>query len=232
VRVSVLIPAYNEEANIEDTIYGIKKVAHRILPTLRWTIMVIDDGSTDNTLAKAAQCQVQTLKLSRNLGKGGALRHGLKHADGDIIMFLDADLKKSACEAYKLVLPLINNDADVTIARFKPADKPGGLGLVKSLAAGGVKFFTGEHLSTALSGQRAFKRHVLDNIAPIPDGYSLEVGMLIDILTKGYQVVEVDVDMYHDITGRNWPGFAHRGAQFIDILKILVQKLKERTIGA
>ena len=138
-------------------------------------------------------------------------------------MFLDADLRQSASEAYKLLLPIINNTADVTIARFKPSDKPGGFGLVKALAAGGVKFFTGQKLTTALSGQRAFKRHVLENISPVPDGYSLEVGMLIDILTKGYRVVEVDVDMYHDVTGRNWHGFVHRGTQFLDILKILVQ---------
>ncbi len=227
MKISVLIPAHNEEQNIKQTIEGVQKIPGLLAPDLSWQFIVIDDGSTDNTWAEANRCAVQALRLDKNIGKGGALRHGLKQADGDIIMFLDADLKQSASEAYKLLLPIINNQADVTIARFKPTNKPGGFGLVKTLATGGVKFFTGHKLTTVLSGQRAFKRPVLETIGHIPDGYSLEVGMLIDILTHGYRVVEVDVDMYHDVTGRDWQGFMHRGKQFLDILKILVSKLRE-----
>ena len=141
---------------------------------------------------------------------------------------MDADLKESSADAHKLISPVINNQAHVAIARFKPSHKPGGFGFVKTLASGGVKLFTGQELTSVLSGQRAFKRQVLEDIGYIPDGYSLEVGMLIDILTKGYRVVEVDVDMYHDVTGRNLQGFIHRGKQFIDILKLLVNKLRER----
>lgn len=228
MKVSILIPAYNEEDNIRRTIQGIQTIPNRFSPNLDWQIIVIDDGSADNTLAQAAQCGVKTLRLSQNVGKGGALRHGLQQADGDIILFLDADLKESSADAHKLISPVINNQAHVAIARFKPSRKPGGFGFVKALASGGVKFFTGQELTTVLSGQRAFKRQVLEDIGYIPDGYSLEVGMLIDILTKGYRVVEVDVDMYHDVTGRNLQGFIHRGKQFIDILKLLVNKLRER----
>ncbi|MFY9188176.1 MAG: glycosyltransferase family 2 protein [bacterium] len=232
MKVSVLIPAHNEEQNIQQTIQGVHKIPRHLAPALDWEIIVIDDGSSDNTLAQAARCQVQTLRLDRNMGKGGALRHGLQQADGDIIVFLDADLRQSAAEAHKLISPLLDNRADVTIARFKPTTKPGGFGLVKALAASGVKYFTGQNLTAVLSGQRAFKRRVLESIGPIPDGFSLEVGMLIDILTGGYHVLEVDVDMEHDVTGRNWHGFIHRGTQFADILKLLLKKLKERRISA
>ena len=56
--------------------------------------------------------------------------------------------------------------------------------------------------------------------------------MLIDILTGATACWEVDVDMEHDVTGRNWHGFIHRGTQFADILKLLLKKLKERRISA
>lgn len=226
--VSILIPAYNEEHNIRPTIQGVRRIPAQLLPTLEWEVIVIDDGSSDNTKAQAQKCGLRTLRLDRNRGKGAALQYGLQHARGQIIMFLDADLKETASEGYKLVAPLVCDSADVTVAKFKPLEQTGGFGLVKTLAAGGVKYFSGQNFSAPLSGQRAFKRTVLDAIAPLPDDFGLELGMLIDILAQGYRVLEVDVDMCHDVTGRDWAGFVHRGSQFIQISKLLLKKLREQ----
>ncbi|NMA55364.1 MAG: glycosyltransferase family 2 protein [Firmicutes bacterium] len=227
MKITVLIPAYNEEQNIKPTIDGVRNIPRYLPPELKWQIIVVDDGSTDNTADQAARCAVQTVRLEQNIGKGGALRYGLRQAKGDIILFLDADLRASANEAHKLVRPLLANEADVSIAKFKPAPQAGGFGFVKALAAAGVKYYTGRELTAVLSGQRAFKRQVLTTIGPLPDGFGLEVGMLIDILNQGYRVLEVETEMEHDVTGRNWSGFVHRGTQFLQIAKLLLTKSKE-----
>jgi glycosyltransferase involved in cell wall biosynthesis len=234
VKISILLPAFNEANNIAKTIEGLMKFKADFGEKydLDIDILVIDDGSTDETFNKAKQCNVNAIKLAQNQGKGGALREGIKSADGDIVVFLDADLKESSYEVYKLILPILRNESDVVIAKFKPVKKKGGFGFVKTLAFKGVKFFTGQEITSSLSGQRAFKKHVLDDIGYIPDGYSLEVGMLIDILNKGYRVKEVEVDMSHDVTGRDFKGFMHRGKQFMDILKVLMSKLRERNTVA
>jgi glycosyltransferase involved in cell wall biosynthesis len=231
VNVAILIPAFNEEKNIEETLSGINNFDNDFCKkkNINIDVIVIDDCSKDKTSSNAAKSGVNVIGLSQNRGKGGAIQEGLKHASGDIIVFLDADLKESSYEVYKLIFPILNNEADVTIAKFKPSTYKGGFGLVKSLAFYGIKHLTGHEIKSVLSGQRAFKKEVLNHIKVVPSGYGLEVGMLIDILKKGFVVKEIEVDMFHDITGRDIKGFIHRGKQFIDILKILFKKLGERS---
>lgn len=230
MKISVLIPAFNEERNIESTLKGLRSFQEDFCRkrNLDLKILVIDDGSLDKTYEKAVESKAIAIKLKKNLGKGGALREGLKKAQGDIIVFLDADLKETSKEVYKLIVPILEEDVDVTIARFKPVAGKKGFGLVKSLAFYGIKYFTGHDIKSGLSGQRAFKRKVLEDIGYIPEGFSLEVGMLIDILKKGFSVREVDVDMQHDVTERDLKGFIHRGKQFIDILKVLIMQFRRR----
>lgn len=233
MKISVLIPAHNEEDNIGKTLESLEKFNEDFCKKkdILLDIIVIDDGSSDNTYIKALNYNVKAIRLKPNRGKGGALREGVKKVRGDIIVFLDADLKESSYEIYKLVIPILKNDADVVIAKFKPPKKKGGFGFVKALASWGVKFFTGREFKSSLSGQRAFKRQVIEDIDHIPDGFGLEVGMLIDILKKGYNVIEVETDMYHDATGRDIRGFIHRGKQFFDIFKVLVSKLGVKNAG-
>ncbi|MCR4430873.1 MAG: glycosyltransferase family 2 protein [Tepidanaerobacteraceae bacterium] len=227
MKISILIPAFNEEKNIESTLRGLADFEEDfcVKRKLDMEIFVIDDGSADKTSEKAAGCGAKVIRLEKNMGKGGALRHGAKNATGDIIVFLDADLRESSREVRKLIEPIMNHKADVTIAKFKPVRGKSGFGLVKALAYWGIKYFTGKSFSSSLSGQRAFRREVLESIGSIPDGYGLEVGMLIDMLKKGFCVMEVPVNMRHDVTGRDLKGFFHRGRQFADILKVLISKL-------
>ena len=227
MKISILIPAFNEEKNIEQTLKGLEDFKNTYCREnqIDLDLLVIDDGSVDQTCIKASKAGARVLELKENKGKGNALREGLKNVDGYIIVFLDADLRESSAEAYKLVLPILKDEADVVLARFKPPGKKKGFGFVKALAFYGVMFFTGKEVTSALSGQRAFKKEVLDAIGTIPEGFGIEVGMLIDILKKGFVVTEVDVDMYHDVTGRNLKGFLHRGKQFWHILKVLISKM-------
>jgi glycosyltransferase involved in cell wall biosynthesis len=224
--ISIIIPAYNEEVKIKDTLESIKGIEEIN------EIIVVDDGSTDKTTKIASEVnseKIIVLKLDKNRGKGYALNYGLKIAmkNADIIGFLDADLGSSANDIKKLISPIINDEADVIIAKFPPAKKKGGLGFVKGLAKESVFEMTGVELDATLSGQRLFKKEVLEKFDEIPFGYGVEVGMTIDILKYGYKIKEVLVNMTHNETGRDLKGFIHRGKQYYHIKKVLKVKRKE-----
>lgn len=219
--ISVIIPAYNEEDRIVNTLLAVKNI-----PWIQ-NIIVMDDGSKDNTFLKASSVQgIEVIRKEVNKGKGATLYEGVEMVikDADIIVFADADLEESAKDIEKLIVPIIEDIADVTIAKFPSAKKKGGLGLVKKLAKTGVYINTGHQLDTVLSGQRAFKKEVLQRMDHCYTGYGVELGMTIDILNSGYRIKEVEVNMHHNETGRDFSGFMHRGRQFLQILKVLVKK--------
>ena len=224
--ISIIMPAYNEASKIKNTlenIYSIEEIDE---------IIVVDDGSSDNTseiVSSIENKKIKLFKLEQNKGKGYALNYGLNIAmeNADIIGFLDADLGSSSKEVKKLIDSILNNEADVIIAKFPPAKKKGGLGFVKGLAKKSVLEMTGKELDATLSGQRLFKKEVLNKFDEIPFGYGVEVGMTIDILKYGYTIKEVLVNMTHSETGRDLKGFIHRGKQYYHIKKVLRQKRKE-----
>ncbi|TCO79873.1 glycosyltransferase family 2 protein [Marinisporobacter balticus] len=223
--ITALVPAYNEADRIKKTIDAIKRSKHID------RIVVLDDGSEDDTLIVAKNMNVEAYRLDQNQGKGFALNYGIKKVEKNsrIVVFLDADLGDTASEVDKLIIPILEDEADVTIARFPSAKRKGGFGLVKNLAKYGVKFFTGHTIYTSLSGQRAFKIQVLEKLGSFPTDYGVEVGMTIDILNRGFRIKEVDVSMTHRETGRDLKSFMHRGKQFYQILFTLLRKSKENS---
>lgn len=221
MMVSVVIPAYNEEKRIQATLKSV------FLVDCVGEVIVVDDGSSDNTADLAEKAGAVVLKNKKNMGKGQALRSGLSMAKGDIIVFLDADVGEKAAEIKKLIRPVMTGEADMTIARFPPARKKGGFGFVKALARWGVYIYTGKNINCALSGQRVFRLEVMECIGNISPGFGVEVGLTIDALKKGFSVMEVDVDMTHRETGRDLGGFAHRIRQFFNILQVLIQRAVE-----
>lgn len=220
--ITILIPAYNEADHIQATVQALKsleKVAQ---------IIVINDGSTDTTGSLAAEAGADVLNLPSNLGKGGALNYGLQFAQGSIIGLLDGDLGKTASEIEKLIEPVLNNKADMTIGRFPPPSKKGGFGLVTLLAKKGIRWFTGLEVVSPLSGQRVLRKNVLERIGPFESGFGVEVGLTIDVFRHGFRVKEIPVQMSHAETGRDWSGFVHRGRQLLDVCTVLSKRLFNR----
>jgi glycosyltransferase involved in cell wall biosynthesis len=215
-RVDVIIPAYNEQDRIESTVNAVKNLdgVNKII--------VVDDASSDRTAEIVRRLDVDLVEMGENGGKGKAIRAGLEAVEADIVALLDGDLGDSASELSKLITPVLDGSADFTIAKFGKAKKKGGFGFVKQLAKKGVYFYTKQEIDTTLSGQRVYKKSIVDSIKYIPDRFGIEVAMTVESLKLGYRLREVEVEMTHAETGRDLSGFIHRGRQFWDILKTLI----------
>ncbi len=216
VRVAVLIPAFNEEELIGDTVG-----AALAMPGID-EVVVIDDGSDDQTPFVAYDAGARVIQLENNSGKGAALKAGLAETEADIYLMIDADLGTCAAETHALLEPIVANHADMSIAILRaPADHKGGFGLVKKLAAWGIRKYGGKIVTAPISGQRAIRRQVLDDVGGFESGFGVEVGLTIDALRKGYQIVEVPLPLTHRVTGRDLSGFLHRGRQFRDVARAI-----------
>jgi len=151
--VSALIPAYNEEKSIKSVLIALK-AAKKIDE-----IICINDGSSDKTLLEIQKVEdITILNMKKNKGKSYAIVEGIKAAKGDIIVFIDADIKGEIAKAADaLVTPLIDGTYDVTV----------GYPLANSFD----KFFR------PLSGERAYFKHdllkVLDKLEQ--KGYGMEL---------------------------------------------------------
>ncbi|SFR02539.1 glycosyltransferase family 2 protein [Desulfoscipio geothermicus] len=216
-RVVALIPAYNEERYIHDTVSSLVEINEIA------EIVVVDDASTDRTAELAARAGARVVGLPCNGGKGAALNRGVAEISADVVVLLDGDLGASAGEARLLLEPILNGRADMTVAGFPPARRKGGFGLVKGLARRGIKMHTGLEMKSPLSGQRAMTRPVLDKLLPFDSGYGVEVGLTIKAARAGFKVLEVPVQMTHAETGRDLKGFLHRGRQFWHITRVLAR---------
>ncbi len=236
--LAVVVPAFNEEGTVGDTVAALRGV----LPLGR--VVVVDDGSADETSARARAAGAEVVRMERNRGKGAALaagfRHVLANGDGnpglfpkpDLVLMIDADLGRSAAEAVKLV-EACRKGADMSIAAFRApvGVKGGGFGLVKTLSRWAVRRFGGQRIVFPLSGQRAFAPSVLEKAGPIAEGWGIEIVFTIEALRAGFKVVEVDTAMAHHATGRDWRGFVHRGRQFWGILLAVAPYLLGRGRG-
>ncbi len=216
--IGVVIPAYNEEMHLGDTLKALKKL------TIIKDILVVDDGSQDRTGDIAKQHGVKLLTLKKNHGKGHALKKGLDYLNNSIIVFLDADVGDTAQEITKLIYPLLVDEADVTIGKVDFTPGKGGVGLVKALSQIAFKSLTGTECVSVLSGQRAFKRDVMHQNFLSYKGFGIEFGMTVDLAKSNLRILEVPVDIKHRVTGRDYRGFKHRSKQFRDILIVVLNK--------
>lgn len=109
-KVSIIIPAYNEESTIKDVLETVKKVD---LTKLKLTkeILVINDGSTDKTADIASKVKGIRLINKKNGGKGSAVRRGFKEATGDILLIQDADMEYNPFEYPLLLKPILKKEA-------------------------------------------------------------------------------------------------------------------------
>lgn len=220
-RISVIIPAYNEMNFIGETLINMK---------MDWLdeLIVVNDGSTDKTKDIIKEFQVKLVDLPENSGKGRAVTEGISCSSGDIIITIDADLGDSVVEIKKLINPLIYGDYEAAVGVLPITG--GGLGIVRKLAEWGLKSVTGKTMQAPLSGQRAYRRDIVDYVLPLESGFAMEMGINIDFLKNKIKFVEVECSFKHRVSGHNLKGYKHRFQQFTDILKFLWGLKKEKYV--
>ena len=210
-----VIPARDEAARVAATVRAAAKI-----PSVA-QVVVIDDGSRDATARLAREAGARVVSHRRPRGKAAALETGA-HAVGrsaEVLMFLDADLEDSAAEAEALVTPVVAGAADMSVAILPPqrAGSGGGHGFVVRLAADGIARATGWRATQPLCGQRCLTFDAYAAARPLAAGFGVEVGLTIDLLRKGFRVVEVPVAFEHRVTGRDWRSQLHRGRQWVHV---------------
>lgn len=209
--VVAIVPAYNEGDRIEATVRSLQTTGRVD------TVLVVDDGSCDQTAEKARAAGAMVLRLDVNGGKTRALDHGVRHSDHPVLLLVDADLGETAGLTTQLLEPIVTGTADMAIAAWPSAGGAGGFGIIKRVSTWMIRLVTGRTIHNPLSGQRAMSREVWacwrGSI-----GYGFEVALTIDALRAGKRVVEIPLHLTHRHMGRSWAGFVHRGRQLCHIL--------------
>ncbi|PZG12417.1 glycosyltransferase family 2 protein [Nonomuraea aridisoli] len=222
---AVVIPAANEADRIAATV-----TAAAALPGVG-LIVVVDDGSSDQTGRVARAAGARVVRHSRNRGKAAAMETGAEAVrlldEGGVsrhLLFLDADLGDTARAAAPLIEPVRAGTADMTIAMFATRVKLGGHGLVVRLSKEGIRRATGFEAAQPLNGQRCLTRAAFEAARPLAHGFGVETALTIDLLRKGFRVVEVEVDMAHRATGTDWRAQLHRARQLRDVALALAAR--------
>ncbi|MFI6324665.1 glycosyltransferase [Nonomuraea sp. NPDC050556] len=222
---AVVIPAKDEADRIGATVK-----AALGLPGVD-LVVVVDDGSGDQTGRVARAAGARVVRHSRNRGKAAAMESGaeaVRLLDEEVprhLLFLDADLGETALAAAPLIEPVRRGEADLATAVFATRVKLGGLGMVVKLSREGVRRATGWEPKQPLNGQRCITREAFEAARPLAHGWGVETAMLIDLMRRGFRVVEVEVDMTHRATGTDWHAQLHRAGQLRDVARALVARL-------
>ena len=189
--ISVIIPAYNEERTIGEVISGTIATMDNL--GLPYEIIVVDDGSTDNTRRIASTYKATVLANPVNLGKGHSLRKGFQHAQGDIIVTIDSDGSHSPKEIPDLLDPLFNGVDIVAGSRFLGSGRESTTRLNR---LGNLMFnttitaFSRQRITDSQSGFRAFKRKVYENANLESPGFEIEAEMTVKGLRNGFILQE------------------------------------------
>jgi len=205
--LTVVIPAYNEER-------GIEAIARRVLaiePDLKKVgvdnleLIVVDDGSRDLT-AEIAECieGVRLIRHRKNRGYGGALKTGFVNAKGELIGFLDADgtyppeyFPRLCEEALKGVDMVIGSRMAGEKSQMPPTRRIGNFFFANLLTLVGR-----QRVTDSASGQRVFRREVLERMLPLPNGLNLTPVQSARAIHEGMKIVEVPIP-YSERVGRS-----------------------------
>jgi glycosyltransferase involved in cell wall biosynthesis len=194
-KLSIIIPCYNEEKTIEELL---NKVIDVQLPE-NWKkeIIVVDDGSTDNTknILKKYKDKVKIIFKNKNEGKGAALKEGLKNATGDYILIQDADLEYDPNDYIKLLEPINKNEAQIVIGvrKFNNFNLfyVGGKLLTKIF-----NFFIGSSFSDNATCYKLFPRKLIPQILKYKENdFSFDnVCLSYELFKSGLKIKEIKIN--------------------------------------
>ncbi len=196
MKLSVIIPVYNEEGSIKKVVQEVVKVP---LKKIQKEIIIVDDFSTDNTRKFLKDIKNKNIKIfyhRKNMGKGSAIRTALKHISGDIVLIQDADLEYNPGEYPRLLEPIINNKAKVVYGfRFTKQHKA----RYKFYYLGNLflTFVTNLIYNSQIRDMetcyKVFKKDVIKGVKLKAKKFDFEPEITAKILKKGYKIYEVPI---------------------------------------
>jgi hypothetical protein len=226
--VAVVIPAKDEAQRIRATVTAAAELPGTSL------VVVVDDGSVDGTAAIARDAGAVVTRHPRNRGKAAAMETGAEavrlldqseeRTSPRHLLFLDADLADSAAFAAPLTQPVINGEADMTIAAFSSTVKLGGHGVVVGLSSSGTRRAIGWSPAQPLNGQRCLTRAAFEAARPLAAGFGVETALTIDLARQGLRITEVEVPLAHRATGTDLRSQLHRARQLADVARALATR--------
>jgi glycosyltransferase involved in cell wall biosynthesis len=217
-KIIAAIPAYNEEAFIG----GVVSKARRYVDE----IIVVDDGSTDNTSKTAQAAGARVIKHKANQGAGAAIRtafEAAKRSHADILVSLDGDGQHNADEIPQLLTPILNEKADLVIgSRFlhpnlhnMPKYRRFGIGVITFL----YNFGSRVRVSDSQSNFRVYNRKVIEAVSITEAGFGFSVQVLIQARKRGFIIKEVPAScIYHSQSSTLNPVTHGLGVAF-DVIK-------------
>jgi len=195
--ISVVIPAYNEGPNLGLVLRDTNNILQNM--GFPYEIIVVNDGSQDNTADVAKKHGVILINNDNNLGKGAALIKGFRRAKGSIVVTMDADGSHRAEDIPFLLSPMLNGGSVEAILGSRFVDDVGrrstsnlhliGNRIINAL----ILMATGRYISDSQSGFRAYKKNALGKIALHSSGFDIESEMTIKMLKKGFRIMEVPI---------------------------------------
>ena len=199
MRLSVIIPVYNEEQTIDEVIVRVSGVE---LPGVEKEFVIANDGSTDGTQriidahAWPAGAAVHVYHSPINLGKGAAVRIGLAFATGDVLLVQDADLELDPKEYGRLLEPLAHDRADVVYgSRFLGENRriPGRTRMANRFLTALTNLLFGSHLTDMETAYKVMRREALAGIRLRTVGFDIEPELTARLLLAGRRIVEVPI---------------------------------------
>ena len=204
MKITIGLPAYNEEKNIASVITKLKKITD--------SIIVCDDGSSDMTSEISKNLGAVVISHKKNMGYGAALRTIFQKSvelDSDILVTFDADGQHRIEDINKILQPLENNEADVVIgSRFLdneskiPNYRKIGIKVITKVTNASLK----KKLTDSQSGFRAYNKQALTQISPSEMGMGISTEILIKASSKGLRIAEIPITvLYHDDSSTHNP---------------------------
>ena len=230
--LSIIVPAYNEEARIGETLRAI--LIYTDEKNLSAELIVVDDGSTDSTIEVAAKIfaefphiKTKILEADENRGKGFAVRRGLNEATGDIALFSDADLSTPIAELEKLVAPIEAGAADVAfgsraldrslIGTRQPWQREQGGKLINLI----IRALSGLSFSDTQCGFKAFRMSVFRPLLGTMtiDRFGFDVEFLFVAARRGLKLQEIPV-RWNNVEGSKVSALRDTRRMFTELLQI------------
>jgi glycosyltransferase involved in cell wall biosynthesis len=200
MKLSILIPAYNEEHSIQKVLYDIKRVDLVSCKISEKEIILINDGSTDKTVDKASSAipGIKIVHHAKNQGKGAALSSGIPIATGDIILIQDGDLEYSPLLYPILLKPITEKKADVVYgSRFlhekHPEKMRSAYFLANLFGTALINLLNGTDLTDPMTCFKLFRKNTLEGIRLTSRGFGTDAELTAKVTGRGFKIKEVPI---------------------------------------